>query len=130
MSLEAIMSSVENNLVNGNRSDALSTLSSLEPLQAAYVATMTIQSNTVTDSNKSWLMGQMLNACRPLNEPKKYRVFAYASTTGSVIPCGYSERGAKQSASIYGSVSVGYISSINNMYIETHRKEKGRWQAV
>lgn len=61
---------------------------------------------------------------------KSYRVFAYANFRGEAIPCGYSERGAKQVATMSGSDSVGYISSINNMYIETHRKEKGRWKPV
>jgi hypothetical protein len=61
---------------------------------------------------------------------KIYRVYAFASSRGNAIPCGYSERGAKQSATMSGSDSVGYISGINNMYIETHRKVKGRWKAI
>ena len=41
-----------------------------------------------------------------------------------------SERGAKNAATRRAADSVGYISTINNMYIETHTFYNGRWQEV
>lgn len=41
-----------------------------------------------------------------------------------------SERGAKNAATRQGAYSMGYLSTINNMYIETHTFYNGRWQAV
>ena len=41
-----------------------------------------------------------------------------------------SERGAKNAASRRAADSVGYISTISNMYIETHTFHNGRWEPV
>lgn len=41
-----------------------------------------------------------------------------------------SERGAKNAATRRGADSMGYMSKINNMYIETHTFYNGRWQEI
>lgn len=41
-----------------------------------------------------------------------------------------SERGAKNAATRQAASSMGYLSTINNMYIETHTFYNGRWQEV
>lgn len=41
-----------------------------------------------------------------------------------------SERGAKNAATRRAADSVGYISTISNMYIETHTFHNGRWKPV
>ena len=53
------------------------------------------------------------------------------SIMGKVYPIqAKSERGAKNAATRNASGSVGYISTINNMYIETHTGKNGRWKPV
>jgi len=54
-----------------------------------------------------------------------------SSTTGrAVISYSSTEVGTKRKASIGGYDSIGYISTINNMYIQTHVKESGKWVEV
>lgn len=56
-------------------------------------------------------------------------VWGYAYT-GTFVEVGSSEVGAKRAATHYGSVEVGYRSSINNMFIPTAKKIKGKWTKV
>lgn len=58
------------------------------------------------------------------------KLYAYASYSGEAIAVGSSERGTKAAATKNRSTEIGYISTINNMYIPTHRKVGNKWVAI
>lgn len=58
------------------------------------------------------------------------KLYAYASYSGEAIAVGRSERGAKSAATKNKSTEIGYISTINNMYIPTHRKVNNKWVSI
>lgn len=58
------------------------------------------------------------------------RTMAYCVDRKAYLSYTNTERGTKRKATMSGSNSIGYISTINNMYIETHRKENGKWIEV
>ncbi len=50
------------------------------------------------------------------------------SKTGNAVPAyTTTEMGTKRKAAIAGYDSIGYISTINNMYICTHERINGKW---
>ena len=54
------------------------------------------------------------------------KIFGYIFN-GIFIETGRSEHAAKTQATKNGSQEIGYRSPINNMYIRTARKVKGKW---
>lgn len=58
------------------------------------------------------------------------KLYAYASQSGEAIPVSGSVRGTKAAATKNRSTEIGYISTINNMYIPTHRKVNNKWVSI
>lgn len=59
--MEELIESITNNLVNGNLQDALESFHNLNPLQAGYVAVVIMETESITNVNKRWLMNALYN---------------------------------------------------------------------
>lgn len=61
MNIDENIDSIINNLINGNRNDALNQFRDMNPLHAAYAAVLVMENESVTAENKRWLMNALYN---------------------------------------------------------------------